>query len=229
MTDELLPTPTAGDGKSAGSTEPRRLEGARRGELDGRGAVREQQHGPTYLSLFTGIGGLDSCRRATRIPLRRASRVGRPLHPSPRAMVAGCSPLGRCHRVRRCCLRRKPGPAPNGRRTPAAGRRRTAHQSGTDLEAVLTSSAAASPASRPPPPDADAAPPMPAGYGLSSPVSLASWDPATSSWRTFQGSLLSTEDERFPRSWERWPTSGTTRHGVALPTSAPPPRHAFPT
>ena len=87
-----------------------------------------------------------------------------------------------------------------------------------------TSSSAASPASQPPPQDADAAPPTIAGSGPSSPVSLASWDPATSSWRTFQGSLLSTEDERFPRSWERWPTSGTTRRGVAsaLPTSALP-------
>jgi hypothetical protein len=52
-------------------------------------------------------------------------------------------------------------------------------------------------------------------------VSLGSWDPALSSWRTSQVSLLSTEDERFPRSSERWPTSGMTRRGraFALPMS----------
>ena len=43
------------------------------------------------------------------------------------------------------------------------------------------------------------------GCGPTSPVSFASFDPASSSWRTFQASLLSTEAERFPRSWEAWP------------------------
>jgi hypothetical protein len=86
----------------------------------------------------------------------------------------------------------------------------------------LTSSSVASPASQSPPPAGAREPRTIAGSGPSSPVLLASWDRATSSWKTFQGSLLSTEDERFPRSWERWPTSGMTRRGraFALPTSA---------
>lgn len=81
---------------------------------------------------------------------------------------------------------------------------------------VLTSSSGDSPASQPQPQAGAREPQTIAGYGRSSPVSLASWDPATSSWRTSQVSLLSTEDERFPRSWERWPTSGMTRHGRAF-------------
>ena len=85
-----------------------------------------------------------------------------------------------------------------------------------------TSSSEVSPASPPPPPDAARAPLTTVGSGLSSPVSLGSWDPDMSSWRTSQVSLLSTEDERFPRSWETWPRSGMTRRGraFALPTSA---------
>jgi hypothetical protein len=85
-----------------------------------------------------------------------------------------------------------------------------------------TSSLEASPASPPPPLDAARAPRTIAGSGRSSPVSLGSWDPDTSSWRTSQASLLSTEDERFPRSWETWPRSGMTRRGqaFALPMSA---------
>lgn len=78
-----------------------------------------------------------------------------------------------------------------------------------------TSSAEGSLASPPPSPADAKAAQMTAGSGPSSPVSLASYDPATSSWRTYQGSLLSMEDERFPRSWERWPTSGMTRRGRA--------------
>jgi hypothetical protein len=88
---------------------------------------------------------------------------------------------------------------------------------------ALISSSEASPAS-PPPPLADGRePPTIGGSGRRSLVSLASYDPELSSWRTSQVSLLSTEDERFPRSSERWPTSGMTRRGraFALPTSAP--------
>jgi hypothetical protein len=82
------------------------------------------------------------------------------------------------------------------------------------LEARISSSVD-SPASQPAPQDGARARPTIAGSGPSSPELLASWDPDTSSWRTSQVSLLSTEDERFPRSWERWPTSGMTRHGSA--------------
>jgi hypothetical protein len=97
---------------------------------------------------------------------------------------------------------------------------------GTPLGMVvrLISSSEDSPASQPAPPAGAREPQMTAGYGRSSPELLASWDPDTSSWRMFQASLLSTEDERFPRSWERWPTSGMTRHGqaFALPMSERP-------
>lgn len=83
--------------------------------------------------------------------------------------------------------------------------------------------AAGSPASPPPPPGDARARRMIAGSGPSSPVWLASFDRALSWWRTSQVSLLSTEDERFPRSWETWPRSGMTRRGeaFALPTSVP--------
>ena len=92
------------------------------------------------------------------------------------------------------------------------------------LPGALTSSLAGSPASPSPPPAAARGSQTHAGYGLSLPVSLASWDPDTSSWRTSQVSLLSTEDERFPRSWETWPRSGMTRRGqaFALPRSERP-------
>jgi hypothetical protein len=50
-----------------------------------------------------------------------------------------------------------------------------------------------------------------AGYGLSTPESLASFDPATSSWRTSQGSLFGGLAE-FSATW---PTSGMTRNGTA--------------
>ena len=85
------------------------------------------------------------------------------------------------------------------------------------------SSSVVSPASPPLPPADGREPPTIAGSGRRSPVSLASYDPELSSWRTSQVSLLSTEDERFPRSSERWPTSGMTRRGraFALPMSGP--------
>jgi hypothetical protein len=50
-----------------------------------------------------------------------------------------------------------------------------------------------------------------AGYGLSSPVSFTNFDPATSSWRTSQGSLFGGWIEFS----EIWPTSGMTRNGIA--------------
>lgn len=58
-----------------------------------------------------------------------------------------------------------------------------------------------------------------ADYGLSSPVSFANFDLATSSWRTFQLSLL----EGLTRYSERWPRSGTMRSGTVyrLPPLAP--------
>ena len=95
---------------------------------------------------------------------------------------------------------------------------------GSAATVTLTSSSEDSPVSQPAPQDGAREPRTIAGSGPSSPVWLASWDRDTSSWRTSQVSLLSTEDERFPRSWERWPTSGMTRDGqaFALPMSERP-------
>lgn len=48
-------------------------------------------------------------------------------------------------------------------------------------------------------------------FGQSTPVSLANYDPATSSWKTLQLSLL----EDSAESLEIWPRSGMTRNGIA--------------
>jgi len=48
-------------------------------------------------------------------------------------------------------------------------------------------------------------------YGRSSPASFASYDPATSSWRTSRASLF---EDSTPFS-QTWPMSGTTRNGTA--------------
>ncbi len=52
------------------------------------------------------------------------------------------------------------------------------------------------------------------GYGPSSREPFASYDPASSSWRTFQGSLWEAGWEPFS---ETWPSSGMTRNGRAFP------------
>lgn len=49
--------------------------------------------------------------------------------------------------------------------------------------------------------------------GGSSSVSFASWDPDTSSWRTFQTCFL----EGLATFSETWPRSGMTRSGIAYP------------
>ena len=49
------------------------------------------------------------------------------------------------------------------------------------------------------------------GYGPRSPQPFARYDPATSSWRTLQGSLLS----EWEMLSETWPRSGMTRNGTA--------------
>jgi hypothetical protein len=51
------------------------------------------------------------------------------------------------------------------------------------------------------------------GSGASSPEPLASYDPATSSWRTYQLSLLGGSVEFS----ETWPRAGTMRSGIAYP------------
>jgi hypothetical protein len=56
-------------------------------------------------------------------------------------------------------------------------------------------------------------------YGLTSPVSFASFDPITSSWRTSQVCLL----EEWAKFSETWPQAGSMRSGTCyrLPPSAP--------
>lgn len=51
------------------------------------------------------------------------------------------------------------------------------------------------------------------GFGLSSSEFLAFYDPASSSWRTYQVSLLSTEDLPLERYSGTWPASGTMWNG----------------
>lgn len=60
-----------------------------------------------------------------------------------------------------------------------------------------------------------------AGCGLSSPVSLASFDPGTLSWRTCQDCSPSTKGEPSETFSARWPRSGMMRGGTVseLPTS----------
>jgi hypothetical protein len=76
-----------------------------------------------------------------------------------------------------------------------------------------TSSAAASPAKTQRRRNAaPASPELARVFGQSTPVSLASFDPTTSSWRTSQLSLL---EDSAPFS-ETWPRSGMTRNGTAF-------------
>lgn len=80
-----------------------------------------------------------------------------------------------------------------------------------------TSSSAATLASRSPRRGSEEARTIPATYGRNSPVSLASYDPRASCWRTFQATLLSEE----PPSLATLPRWGMTRRGLLfeLPTS----------
>jgi hypothetical protein len=109
------------------------------------------------------------------------------------------------------------------RREREAERHRNGNGFGLTTAMALTLLQADSPANPQAPQAGARAVRTPAGSGPSSPVLLASWDPDTSSWRTYQASLLSIQDERFPRSWETWPRSGMTRDGrvFALPTLVP--------
>jgi hypothetical protein len=83
----------------------------------------------------------------------------------------------------------------------------------------LTLFAADSPASPSPQPAAAAPRTTPGGFGQRWQRSFADYNPATRSWRTFQGSLLS-EWETYS---ETWPRAGMTRNGTAYqrPPSAP--------
>ena len=74
-----------------------------------------------------------------------------------------------------------------------------------------TSSAGDSPVSPPAASDGEPGQQTSAGCGQSSPVLFASYDPATSSWRTPQGCLMGGLTE-FSGTW---PTSGMMRNGSA--------------
>lgn len=57
-----------------------------------------------------------------------------------------------------------------------------------------------------------------AGYGLKSSVSFASYDPASSSWRTSQTclvALLSGQEDGLAEFSETWPSAGMMRNGRA--------------
>ena len=99
------------------------------------------------------------------------------------------------------------------------GRKRS-HFGNTLLRQALMSSAAASPARTFPVPErVPGLTASAAAYGASSPVSLANYDPDTSSWRTSQRSFL----EGWTVFSQTWPRSGTMRNGTAyrLPPLVP--------
>jgi hypothetical protein len=83
-----------------------------------------------------------------------------------------------------------------------------------DASPPSISSQAASRASRGAWPGSDGEPRTIVGSGPSSSEPFASYDPATSSWRTSQGSWLA--EEAWGLSSEDWPRSGMTRSGTAF-------------
>lgn len=76
-------------------------------------------------------------------------------------------------------------------------------------------------ASRSPSPARIAVEPTNGTSGPTLPESLAKYDPASRSWRTSQGSLLTDTSDEYS---ETWPRSGTLRNGIVYrrPASAPP-------
>lgn len=80
----------------------------------------------------------------------------------------------------------------------------------------LTLFAEVSPVSPSAKPDEGKEPQTNAGSGLSSRESFAFFDPDSSSWKTCQVSLLSTEELPLERYSGTWPPSGTMRNGKAF-------------
>jgi hypothetical protein len=116
-------------------------------------------------------------------------------------------------------------PTPRASEAAHAGRRTVNHRGQTGLAEAVNSGAhrasrpsisslEASPASRSASPGSNDGWTTIVGYGPSSPEPFASYDPASSSWRTSQASLW--EAEWTPYS-ETWPSSGMTRNGRAFP------------
>lgn len=221
-----LPTPTAGDSRSSGN---RNLEGSKAHlGTSLTDAVRDDRP-----SSASSPGSEDSTSpsstSATSASPRSSGTSTPPLFSNDTGPTSNDGETSTSSVLLPTPHAQEPGWTPDGRQDPAHrpyqdGQHRSWGTPQVVAHLASTSSAEGSPASPPAPPVGGKAPQTIAGSGPSSPVWLASYDPDTSSWRTSQVSLLSTEDERFPRSWERWPTSGMTRHGEAfeLPTLAPP-------
>ncbi len=106
--------------------------------------------------------------------------------------------------------------------SPRRGATRTSEKSARTTSKRSTSSAAASPAKTSAPPEGGQGWPEPARvFGPSSPGSFASYDPATSSWRTSPpsspGKASVGTGRRSAEFSETWPKLGMTRSGRAFP------------
>lgn len=126
---------------------------------------------------------------------------------------AGCGPPGRSRRSPTAGLS-SPGTSPRRRDS------RTSERSAHTTSKRSTSSAAASPAKTSAPPGEEPGSMAPARvFGRSSPGSFASFDPATSSWRTCPPSSPGKENggtgRRSAEFLETWPRQGMTRSGRA--------------
>jgi hypothetical protein len=113
------------------------------------------------------------------------------------------------------------GPSSNGASRGRTGSR-TCGRSERGRSTRSTSSAGASPARTCPPPEREPGSVEPARvFGASSPASFASYDPATSSWRTSRrsspGRANAGRGRRSEEFSETWPRSGMTRSGRSYP------------
>ncbi len=112
-------------------------------------------------------------------------------------------------------------PTPGGEKSspcasPASRSTPTREQLGLGLPEGSMSSPAGSPARAPAPLGFATGLTMPRPFcGERWPEPLASYDPATSSWRTWRTSLLSTTEPSGEKFSQPWPRSGTTRSGIA--------------
>lgn len=101
----------------------------------------------------------------------------------------------------------------------------TSEQLALTLPSESMSSPAASPARAPAPPASATASSIPRPFcGARWPAPFASFDPATSSWRTWRTSLPSTTEPSGERFSETWPRSGTTSRGTAYQQQPSAPR-----
>ncbi len=205
MTDEpLLHTPTSSDKDGKARYDHRASPGYVRkkpvpnlmAQIEERTSA-SSQGSEDLTSPSSGSGSDASDRSSTSQPVQTSWLDGGPT--SPDGEMSTGSPL-------------LPTPTRESERTwpedkpPTLGQWMTRH---------LASSSAATPASRSATPAAGAAPTTPATSGPSSPVLLASFDPDTPCWRTFQATLAS----ELPTYSQTLPRSGMTRHGrlFALP------------